>query len=367
MAGVVRSDMVSNNKINYARLVEAINFNSSEQHKVVNDVLASISSLTIGLNKSINDDDILTLLDEGSLFKQQIAQNKQLNLNLESYSLITDKAISALAQACKGLRKISLKSCVLISDFAVSEIAQNCLDLEEIDLGWCDISEKSLFILGQYSKNLVKIGVRSCYITDRSVAFLLQNCPKLKALGLAWCKSLTDLTIESIIEQRLNLETLDIRGNEKISGKALTNLFSVINSFKTLHLKRCSGVTKEVILELSKSAKALQKLNLRGCYKDNNISNDDIVKLFESCPNLESLDIAWHEYLSAESIMQLANHCKKLNSIDLSGCQLINNESMIYLAENCPNLKKIILFNNPEISLGAIEMLQARGIDIKQY
>jgi F-box/leucine-rich repeat protein 2/20 len=366
MAGVVRSDLLSNNKINYGLLVEMVSNKEQESLKIIDDALNSIKNGgAVHLNKSVNDSYILSLLENESIFKEYFANITNLHLNLESYSLITDKAVSALSKKCPNLCKINLKSCVTISDVSVEEIAKNCPDLEEIDLSWCDVSEQSLFFLGKYSQNLVRIGVRSCYITDRSVEFLLQKCKKLKILGFAWCKSLTDDTIESIIKHCSQVELLDIRGNEKISSIALSKLFNTVSNFKTVHLKRCSGVNEEVILNLSKS-KSLKNLNLRGCYKNNNISNDAISKLFEECNNIESLDIAWHNYINDQTIITLANKCTNLRSLDLSGLNLITDKSINILIDSCTSLKKIILFKN-NISDDSIRYLKEKSIEVKIY
>ncbi len=190
---------------------------------------------------------------------------------------------------------------------------------------------------------------------------------KLKILGFSWCKSLTDKAIESIIQHTSHIELLDVRGNEKISSHALSKVFNSLNSFKAVHLKRCAGVTTEVLIALSKSKENLQKLNLRGCYKNNNISNDAMIYLFKSCYNIEYLDIAWHDYLEDQAIIALADYCKNLRNIDLSGCELINDEAIIYLAKNCMNLKKIIFFNNHKISRDTVGYLQTKAIEVKQY
>lgn len=366
MAGVVRSDLLSNTKIDYSLLTEIVANEEQESQKIIDDAVDTVKNGgAVNLNKSVNDNYILSLLENDSIFKEYFANVPNLHLNLESYSLITDKSITAISKACPGLRKINLKSCVAISDISVEEIAKNCPHLEEIDLSWCDVSEQSLFLLGKHSKNLTRIGVRSCYITDRSVEFFLQNCQKLKILGFAWCKSLTDTAIESIIKHCRQAEVLDIRGNEKITGVALSKLFNNIHSFKTVHLKRCSGVTEEVILTLANS-EGIKNLNLRGCYHNNNISTNSMSRLFEECNELESLDIAWHDYLDDQTIITLANNCAHLRSVDLSGLNKITDKSIRSLADKCTSLKKIILFNN-NVSDEMIKYLKEKSIEVRKY
>lgn len=366
MAGVVRSDLLSNTKIDYSLLIEIVSSSAPESQEIIKNAIETVKNGgAVNLNQSINDNYILSLLEDESIFKEYFANIPNLHINLESYSLISDYSITALSKACSGLRKINLKSCVTISDASVEEIAKNCPHLEEIDLSWCDVSEQSLFLLGKYSKNLTRIGVRSCYITDRSVEFLLQNCQKLKILGFAWCKSLTDAAIESIIKHCRQVDVLDIRGNEKITGVALSKLFNTIHSFKTVHLKRCSGITEEVILNLAKS-EGLKNLNLRGCYHNNNISTNSMSKLFEECNGLESLDIAWHDYIDDQTIITLANSCTHLRSVDLSGLNKITDKSIRSLADKCTSLKKIILFNN-NVSDEIIRYLKEKAIEVRKY
>ncbi|MCC8399170.1 MAG: hypothetical protein LN563_01095 [Rickettsia endosymbiont of Platyusa sonomae] len=159
---------------------------------------------------------------------------------------------------------------------------------------------------------------------------------------------------------------LDIRGNEKISGISLSKLFNTIHNFKTVHLKRCSGVAEDVILNLVNSKHNLKNLNLRGCYHNNNISNNSMSKLFEECNRIECLDIAWHDYIDDQTIITLANSCKQLRSLDISGLKLISDKSIHSLIENCPSLKKIVLFNN-NISDYMVKDLKEKSIDARKY
>jgi F-box/leucine-rich repeat protein 2/20 len=367
MAGVVRSDLDSKRKIDFELLEKGI---LGKQKDMSSDVKEAVSLASEGaalcLNRSIGNQYIYSLLETGHIFKENFSQINNLHLNLESYSFIGDDALIKLAETCRGIKKINLKSCISISDKSVEAIAKNCRQLEEIDLSWCDVSEKSLFFLGDYSKKLKRVSVRSCYITDTSVLYLLTNCPDLRILGFAWCKSLTDLTLEAIERKCPKAEILDIRGNERITSNGLCKLFQNATNFTAVHLKRCLGVDDNVLQSLCNLESHLKHLNLRGCYKSDSIKNQSIIKLFSTCNAIETLDIAWHNYINDDAIIALANHCRGLQKLDISGCNLVSDSSLRYLAEKCSQLKTLVLFQS-KISSATLEIFRQKEITVKQY
>src|SRR3989338_6854227 len=345
MAGVVRSDL---------KTIKKIDFDSLSEKSLEQAVKDASQGNALLLNRGITDHFIEETLKIDGLFSTHFSNLSNLHLNFESYSTLTDSSIALISEKCPHIKKINLKSCSKISDRGVEELAKNCQELEEIDLSWCNISEKSLFSLAKYSKKLRRVGVRSCYITDGSIEELSKSCKDMKVFSLAWCKRLTDASLRSISSHFHQLDIFDIRGNERLSFEGFISFFNSVKNLKTVHLKRCSSVTDEVIESLVSNSGNIEKINLRGAYKKNSLSRRAILKIAEFSKDLRSLDCAWHDYLKDEELIELAKNCTKLESIDLSGCYQLTSKSLIALKNNCKNLKTVILFNNPNICETAI-------------
>lgn len=365
MAGVFNTKPT---KVDLEEIGQAL---SDPSRALPSEAIKTISGLIengcpIVLNKSINDRFVLDLIDPVSEFIKHFLSLRNLNLNFEAYSLISDSTIVELTQHCPRLKKINLKSCMLIGDAAVEAIAINCKELEEINLSWCNISKRSLFALAAHSKNLKKVEVRSCYVTDDAVEELVRECSKLSSLSLSWCKSITDRAVSAITEFCRGLVNIDLRGNEKISEISFISLIENTKNLKTIQLKRCPNVTDKVLLSIPYSS-LFEKINLRGCYQNGNISNLAILSIAARCNQLSTIDLAWHHYLSDDSVVAIATNCPKLEAIDISGCYNISDDALVALLEHCKLLRKLILFNNPNISESVKSALRESGVNVIQY
>lgn len=367
MAGVVRSDLASMKNIDFSEFEQNVSANQNDAQDLILDAKAIIEhGHAVRLNRSITDAYIENLLRDGRLFKDQFAKLNNLHLNFEAYATLTDEALIKVVKETPHLTKINLKSCVKITDKAVVAIAENCPDLQEIDLGFCDISEKSVFALAEHSKKLTRIGVRSCYVTDRSIEALVKAAKHLKDLSLAWCKSLTDEAMKAIATYCPQAELLDIRGNEKITAEGFIHVIRKAIKLKVLHLKRCINVNDAVLEVVAQNLPLLEKLNLRGCTRLGNITNQGLISVAENCSKLKSLDIAWHDYVSDEAMIAFAENCPHLGAMDLSGCAHLTVKTVEKLKE-LEKLGFVIFFNNPHLNEEDFEGLRNKGVRVKVY
>jgi len=343
--------------------------------KTKNEEICSIinNGCILSLNKSITDQDLESLFID-SIYNEQLARAKNLNITLEAYSKITDNGIITLIHNCSGIKKINLKSCMAITDKSIIELSKKCPDLEEINLSWCNISANSVIALADNCPKLKKINLRSCYITDSAIIKLVSQCKELKSICLPWCKSLTDISVIAIADNIPNITMLDLRGNEKITSKGILYISERCRYLEVLHLKRSPyATTDESLIALSTNNPRLQKVNLRGCFKildgniKENITSHGIIALTKNCPELSLIDIAWQENLEDAALISIANNCPKIESIDISGCSNITDIGIIELAKKSKFLKKLILFKNKLITENSINMLKNSNCIVMQY
>lgn len=335
MAGVVQNEvMPSSNKITYKDLL----------------TIRGMDQAVISFNNSLKDHHLYDLMTD-QRFLDGLTSVQSASLDFSSHSFLTDDVIISLVEKVPSIQAINLKSCTSLTDRSISYIAKHCKHLESIDLSWCNISAKSVFAFAENKTPLKRINVRSCYITDACIESLLQKCTSINELLLPWCKSLTRQTLENIVQFNPDIIAFDIRGNEKIEEDAWIKFFNQVKNIKVLHLKRCKGITADVIN--STKHLPLKKLNLRGGLEGSNPSDDVWSSFFDHQRDLESIDLAWHHYLTDEAIIQLSKSCPNLRAIDLSGCCKLSTKALLSLTQNCQQLEKIILFNNPQISIPA--------------
>lgn len=335
MAGVVQNEFIpSSHKITYKDL----------------STIEKMDQAVISFNNSLKDQDLYDLMTNQKFLKG-LSNIQSASLDFSSHSFLTDQVIISIVEKVPSLKAINLKSCTSLTDQSIVYIAEQCKKLESIDLSWCNISEKSVFAFAKNQTPLKRINVRSCYITDACIESLLQKCSSVEELLLPWCKSLTRKTLDNIVEFNPSIIAFDIRGNEKIEQDDWIKFFHNMKNIKVLHLKRCKGISVDVINSIMHLP--LKKLNLRGGLEGANLSDKVWSSFFDHQCELESIDLAWHNYLTDEAIMHLSKSCPKLRAIDLSGCYKLSTEALLSLTQNCQQLEKIILFNNPQISVSA--------------
>jgi hypothetical protein len=107
MAGVVRTDLSSEHKVNFTELDRDLD------PELIDHYVQEIKSgARLHFNSSIDDnaiDDILTKY-RGNYSK--VLSQDNLFLDFDSYSYVTDEAIRKIAFLSPNLKKINLKSCV---------------------------------------------------------------------------------------------------------------------------------------------------------------------------------------------------------------------------------------------------------------
>jgi hypothetical protein len=126
--------------------------------------------------------------------------------------VVTDAALTAVAQGCPRLTKLVLwnELRVSITDVSVIALADGCPLLTYLDLNNCAISDAAVVALACRCRSLIHLDLGWCNITDTAVTALIQHSASLTALNLAHT-DVTDASILAIANGGLpSLERLDI-------------------------------------------------------------------------------------------------------------------------------------------------------------
>eukprot|EP00741_Cyanophora_paradoxa_P000299 tig00000403_g290.t1 len=101
---------------------------------------------------------------------------KELNLN-GCHVAATDEALSLLAPALPGLRRLTLKSCRTITDAGLAALAAHCRELRDLDLSYCpELRDGGLAALAAASPRLRRLRIDGCArLSDRALAALASS------------------------------------------------------------------------------------------------------------------------------------------------------------------------------------------------
>lgn len=210
---------------------------------------------------------------------------------------IDDEILINIAQNCyRSLQILDIRACELISDVGIYQIGLKCRNLVNINFGrknkgWF-VTDTSLGILIKNNHNLNTVGLAGCYISDRSIWDLAVYCRNLMRLSINNCQYVTNHSIPIILDNATywtNLSVLELR-----FLKQLTEMKSMIN-FKRRQESR--GVS--VLIELCEDL--MMKMRSQELEMDKMIS-ESIFNDISYWVNHADEDTSNDQYLSSQRI-----------------------------------------------------------------
>ena len=120
----------------------------------------------------------------------------------------------------------------------------------------------------------------------------------------------------------------------------LKNTNILLISVYTIDLAHCEEITNDGLINLTKSCPNLQNIDLTYCEL---ITDNGLINLAQSCHNLQSINLTQCNLITDDGLINLAQSCPNLQTINLFGCNLITDDGLINLAQSCPNLQSIYL------------------------
>ncbi|KAL5984546.1 hypothetical protein ACLOJK_018651 [Asimina triloba] len=170
----------------------------------------------------------------------------------EAFSL-SDAGLTALAEGCAKLEKLSLIWCSNVTSAGLISIAMSC---------GCYVGDQGLAAAGEYCKHLEELNLRFCEgLTDMGLTELAIGCGKsLKVLGIAACAKITDLSLEAVGSHCTSLQNLSL-DSEFIKNKGVLAVVRGCRALKALKLQ-CQNVTDESLQAVGTYCLSLELLAL---------------------------------------------------------------------------------------------------------
>lgn len=150
------------------------------------------------------------ITDAGVLPLLESCEEGLVNVNLSGCLNLTDEVVLTLARLHGGtLEVLNLDGCRKITDASLVAIADNCLLLNDLDLSSCAITDSGISVLSCAKQiNLLVLSLSGCSeVSNKSMPSLKRLGETLVGLNLQHCKSITNSTVEQLVE---NLWRCDI-------------------------------------------------------------------------------------------------------------------------------------------------------------
>ncbi|XP_028410912.1 F-box/LRR-repeat protein 6-like isoform X2 [Dendronephthya gigantea] len=282
--------------------------------------------------------------------------------------------ILVITSQCTRLRSLNLSNCSKITANGVSLIAKNCRKLTTINLshiqanGTANMSVKNLLNeCGQQLEELYLAGNKS--VGTPSLLFIQSCCRNLKILDLS-CTSIENFNIERLqagCPKMVELRLSQLSFSTPL--KVTVNEMNASAGFPDLELLSLASVTggpnDDFLQRLLKTSSKLRQLDLRGCEKITHrafsnipavsveqlflarctISWKDLFKIINARwqDNLKELDVSWCHDLSDVALLTLAiTKNTLLTKLNLAGTS-VSTPGVRNIIGSCPNLKEINL------------------------
>ncbi|PVD30524.1 hypothetical protein C0Q70_09791 [Pomacea canaliculata] len=190
-------------------------------------------------------------------------------------------------------------------------------------------------------------------VDDHFLTLLADAQCQLEVLVVNGCSSVTDVGIQSITRGQNKLCVLELKKLPKLTSAGLAALVSP--TLWKVAIKRCPLMTSNGLSTLAQNCCGIKVLHVTHCLKldrhayslvaaalsstleelglgGQGVTDEEVRKLSENCPNLRKLDLSGAKHVGKEALIKLFQGCTKLESLDLSYC------SRLAQAEECQAL-----------------------------
>ncbi|XP_046865075.1 S-phase kinase-associated protein 2-like [Xenia sp. Carnegie-2017] len=187
-------------------------------------------------------------------------------------SSISEKILHQVLKSCKNLKKLSLEACS-ISDRILRAISR-CHHLSVLNLSMCQyvgkVGLRSLAI--GCSRVMTELNLAWTNLTPESIDVVVKSFPLLRKLNLSGCReTLCDEAVSVLLSTCPNLSCLDLSDCTEISERSVRCIVDHGN-IKHLALSRCRGIAPESLQTLS-LLRSLHSAQLFGFTTENGSSD----------------------------------------------------------------------------------------------
>ncbi|XP_060669736.1 BTB/POZ domain-containing protein FBL11 isoform X6 [Ziziphus jujuba] len=274
-------------------------------------------------------------------------------LTLEGRNELRDVELMYVAKFCVSLQYLNIKGCVSLTDVGIARLLYRCIRLESIVACGTAFGTNSVQALcsnidygnthpklwDSVASNLRTLHIGGCKGVDE--IFLLKLLSKMHLL-----KSLC-LRDTCVVDRALysftgsSLEMLDVSNTMEISDSVIESIVTTLRNLQVLVL--CYCLSDMSISGFMFSMPNLRKLQLERVTPW--LTNDDLVIMTQSCPNLIELSLLGCKHLNSDSQQIISRGWPGLISIHLEDCGEVTTNG-IHSLLHCVALEDLLLRHN---------------------
>lgn len=307
---------------------------------------------------------------------QAIARkNSRLHTIHTSGIMITDNDLSVLASIVKGktVTSIDISFCSSITDYGLISLSEACPMIKYLNIrGLNRVSDKGVKAVCAKCWFLSYLNLEDIFLLrddafwfdasfDGRAAANESMLLSLRILNMTDCVNLTDHGIEGLAERSRSIESLVVRGCDRLTDKALAMMsdpcisthsqVAMCDSFKILSIAFCSGFSSLGMLTMLGSCGILEELNLSGLTTV--VTDAFIHQLCATCSTLQRLVLQKCTFLTDAALCSISDFLW-IEEIDVSGCVKLTDKGLEVLTEACSGIRSIAARGNRKLSDKAV-------------
>eukprot|EP01038_Epipyxis_sp_PR26KG_P014729 gene14729-19797_t len=322
---------------------------TDESIRIITNNSIVLESLILSYCQLITDQSLQYIADKCPFIKK---------LDLSYLSVITDDGIIVLSVKLKELKELKLHECRQLQDIGIQSILKNCSELSSLDISYTNPSDDCFLSCLLLPYHLKELNLSNCYrITNLTINKLILECVELQSLAISSCEFITKLGYETLT---LPMDT-DIYVNTGIHVNTGIPLKSNIRTLKKLDLS--STIISDISIQLAiQYNPMIISLNLAGV---SHVTDQTILIISHHLLLLESIIVSYCYNITNFSILEILINCKHLTALNVASCYLITDQVLDYIIINNHILALIKLnMTNCDITVSALERLVRLRNDI---
>ena len=287
-------------------------------------------------------------------------KNKRLGSLHAAGTQISDSGLSLVCSALSEKHMVSLdiSQCRDISDYGAISVGESCPALRYLNInGLSRISDKGARVICAKCWYLETLSMEDVFLLDDDAfRFDLSFDGRMAAdenmlrnvitLNLRDCVNLTDNGIQGLAERCRKIETLIMRGCDKVTDAALKFMtipyeynFPMCDSIKTLDISYCASITADGILDILPQCGVLEDLRCSGIVS---INDSFVQQMCLKCVTIQKLTMQKCVFISNAALCSIADYLW-LESLDITGCRRITDDGLEVLTVSCNGIFKLVL------------------------
>eukprot|EP01032_Pedospumella_encystans_P009297 gene9297-10957_t len=264
-----------------------------------------------------------------------------------SYTNFSPETMTYMGRKCPLIT--SVKMCGSGDDTIVTALAHAFPRLQELDARNSEKLESTgITELATHCKNLRKLVISGCGVTNEVFSALAQNCPHLIHLDCLFAvgDEASDVGITKLVQACTKLETLILP-----YFIVITDVFVMALAQNCAQLQMIVGLKGRNFGDASIIALSTRCPRLRFFTLSNSLVTDaSLISLAAYLPGLKEFSFYKCEMISSVGVAALAQRCVGLSSLNIYGCGSVGSDGVIAVVQKCHRLRTLMLTDLPAVT-----------------